>query len=114
MKRTPVTATKFRTVSHGISGVPDSTVIIANLGNHPAHIAIESLKRLTGWDAARIARAVPNGVFHKVPVAISGTSDGLWIKFVNAQQFARKACGEINDELCRWIARLNEGMEDDN
>lgn len=56
-----MTATKFRAVSHGISGIPDSTVIIANLDNKPARVAVESLKRLTGWDAARIGRAIPNG-----------------------------------------------------
>ena len=108
-----MTTTKFRAVSHGISGVPDSTVIIANLDNKPARIAVESLKRLTGWDSARIARVVPGGFFHKVPAAISGTSEGLWMKFVNARQFARKAYGEINYELCMWIARLDEDMEDD-
>lgn len=100
--------TKFRTVSHGISGVPDSTVIIANLDNEPTRVAVESLERLTGWDAARIGRAIPNGFFHKVPAAISGTNEGLWMKFVNARQFARKAYGKINYELCMWIAQLGE------
>lgn len=103
-----MTATKFRAVSHGISGVPDSTVIIANLDNEPARVSVESLKSLTGWDAARIARAVPDGVFHLVPAAISGASEGLWMKFVNAQHFARRAYGKINYELCMWIARLGE------
>ncbi len=103
-----MTATKFRIVSHGISGIPDSTVIIANLGNYPTRIAVKSLERLTGWDAARIARVVPDGFFHMVPAAISGTSGGMWMKFVNARHFARRAYGKINYELCTWIARLGE------
>lgn len=108
-----MTTIKFRAVSHGISGVPDSTMIIANLDNEPARVSVESLKRLTGWDAARIARAVPDGFFHMVPAAISGTSEGRWMKFVNAKHFARRAYGKINYELCMWIARLDEDMEDD-
>lgn len=108
-----MTTTKFRAVSHGISGIPDSTVIIATLDNKPARVAVESLERLTGWDAALIARLVPDGFFHKVPAAISGTNEGLWMEFVNARQFARKAYGKINYELCMWIAGLDEDRKDD-
>lgn len=35
------------------------------------------------------------------------------MKFVDARQFARKAYGKINYELCMWIAGLDEDMEDD-
>lgn len=103
-----MSTTKFRAVSHGISGVPDSTVIIANLDNCPTYIAVKSLERLTGWDAARIARFVPDGFFHKVPEEISGISVGRWMKFVDARRFAREAYEKINYELCMWIAQLGE------
>lgn len=103
-----MSTTKFSAVSHGISGIPDSTVIIANLGNYPTRVAVKSLERLTGWSAARIGRAVPDGWFHKVPAAINGTREARYMKFVNAMQFARQAYSEINYELCVWIAQLEE------
>ncbi len=99
---------KIRAVSHGISGIPDSTVIIANLDNTPTRVAVKSLEHLTGWSAARIARFVPDGFFHKVPAAISGTNEGLWMEFVDARRFAREAYEKINYELCVWIAQLEE------
>lgn len=99
---------KFRAVSHGISGIPDSTVIIAILDNYPTRIAVESLERLTGWSAARIGRAVPDGWFHKVPAEINGTREARNMKFVNAGNFARQAYGKINYGLCVWIAQLGE------
>lgn len=104
---------KFRAVSHGISGIPDSTVIIAILDNHPTRIAVESLERLTGWSAARIARFVPDGFFHKVPEEISGISMGRWMKFVDARRFAREAYGKINYEFCVWIAQLGEEIREE-
>lgn len=103
-----MSATKFRAVSHGISGIPDSTVIIANLGNYPTRVAVKSLERLTGWSAARIGLAVPDGWFYNVPAEINGTREARYMKFVNSLSFARKAYGKINYELCVWIAQLGE------
>lgn len=105
-----MSTTKFSAVSHGISGIPDSTVIIANLDNCPTYIAVKSLERLTGWSAARIGRAVPDGWFHKVPAEINGTREARYMKFVNARNFARQAYGKINYELCVWIAQLGEDI----
>lgn len=104
---------KFRAVSHGISGIPDSTVIIANLSNYPTRVAVKSLERLTGWSAARIGRAVPDGWFHKVPAEINGTREARYMKFVNALNFARQAYGKINYQLCVWIAQLGESTEEE-
>lgn len=103
-----MSTTKFSAVSHGISGIPDSTVITANLGNYPTRVAVKSLESLTGWSAARIGRAVPDGWFHNVPAEINGTREARYMKFVNALSFARKAYGKINYELCVWIAQLGE------
>ena len=105
-----MSTTKFRAVSHGISGIPDSTVLITNLGNYPTRVAVKSLERLTGWSAARIGCAVPDGWFHKVPAEINGTREARYMKFVNARNFARQAYGKINYELCVWIARLGEDI----
>lgn len=102
---------KIRAVSHGISGIPDSTVIIANLDNQPTRVAVKSLERLTGWSAARIGRAIPDGWFHKVPAEINGTREARYMKFVNAERFARQAYGKINYQLCMWIAELGENTE---
>lgn len=102
---------KIRAVSHGISGIPDSTVITANLDNAPTYVAVKSLERLTGWSAARIGRAVPDGFFHKVPAEVTGNRGWHWMKFVNAKRFARQACGKIDCRLCMWIAQLGEKTE---
>lgn len=108
-----MSTTKFSAVSHGISGIPDSTVIIANLGNYPTRVAVKSLERLTGWSAARIGRAVPDGWFHKVPAEINGTMQARYMKFVNAWDFAREAYGKINYEFCVWIAQLGEEIREE-
>lgn len=102
---------KISAVSHGISGIPDSTVIIATLDNCPTRIAVKSLERLTGWSAARIGRAVPDGFFHKAPAEVTGNREGRWMKFVNAKHFAQQVCGKIDYRLCMWIAQLGEKTE---
>ena len=103
-----MSTTKFSAVSHGISGVPDSTVIIANLDNCPTYIAVKSLERLTGWSASRIVRAVSNHLTFMVPAAVNGTRQAREMAFVSAIDFARKAYERINDELCAWIAWLDD------
>lgn len=108
-----MSTTKFSVVSYGISGDPDSTVIIANLGNYPTRAAVKSLERLTGWSTARIGRAVPDGWLHKVPAEINGTREACYMKFVNARNFARQAYGKINYELCVWIAQLGEEIREE-
>lgn len=100
---------KFRAASHGISGIPDSTVIIANLDNCPTYIAVKSLERLTGWSASRIVRAVSNHLTFMVPAAVNGTRQAREMAFVSAIDFARRAYEKINDELCAWIAWLDDG-----
>lgn len=103
-----MSTTKFSAVSHGISGVPDSTVITANLGNYPTYIAVKSLERLTGWSAFRIIRAVPSHLTFVVPAAVNGTRQAREMAFVSAIDFARRAYEKINDELCAWIAWLDD------
>lgn len=103
-----MSTTKFSTVSHGISGVPDSTVIIANLDNCPTYIAVKSLERLTGWSASRIVRAVSNHLTFMVPAAVNGTRQAREMAFVSAVDFARRAYEKINYELCAWIAWLDD------
>lgn len=104
-----MTTIKFRTVSHGISGVPDSAVIIANLGNYTTYVAVKSLERLTGWSASRILRAVPNHLNFMVPAVANGTRQAREMAFVSAIDFARKAYEKINYELCSWLAWLDDG-----
>ena len=103
-----MSTTKFSAVSHGISGIPDSTVITANLDNCPTYIAVKSLERLTGWSASRIVRAVSNHLTFMVPAAVNGTRQAREMAFVSAIDFARKAYEKINDELCAWIAWLDD------
>lgn len=103
-----MSTTKFSAVSHGISGIPDGTVITANLGNHPTYIAVKSLERLTGWSASRIIRAVPSHLTFVVPAAVNGTRQAREMAFVSAIDFARRVYEKINDELCAWIAWLDD------
>lgn len=103
-----MSTTKFSAVSHGISGIPDSTVITANLGNHPTYIAVKSLERLTGWSASRIIRAVPSHLTFVVPAVVNGTRQAREMAFVSAIDFARRAYEKINYELCAWIAWLDD------
>lgn len=104
-----MSTTKFSAVSHGISGIPDSTVIIANLDNCPTYIAVKSLERLTGWSASRIIRTVSNHLTFIVPAVVNGTRQAREMAFVSAIDFARKAYERINYELCAWIAWLDDG-----
>lgn len=83
-------------------------MIIANLDNCHTYIAVKSLERLTGWSASRIVRAVSNHLTFMVPAAVNGTRQAREMAFVSAIDFARRAYEKINDEVCAWIAWLDD------